>query len=308
MKKSLLSFAILVIAVQAKSSDYLELVKAGNKWNYLATAYTTCCGSLTKTYSLFLSGDTLIDNVNYKKMMCDQIGVNYRITIYAGAIRENIEEQSVYFRAKDSEEKKVYSFDYKTGDTISVDIINSNIKTIRFAKSVEAYNFGDYTSKKIVVCDTTYYESQGEKYSFYYDTWYEGIGSNQMLFEFDENFYNFPFSQKFTELLCFWNNDIQIYQSPNFTFCENAEINSDIKEINNSLNITIFPNPTKDILNITTDLEITTIKIYSITGSLLLETNHKTIDVSKLSNGIFIVKVILSSNEIIEKKIIKNNT
>lgn len=303
MKKFLLIFTVSIIAIQAKSNDYLGLVKEGNKWNYLAMAYTTCCGSMSKTYSLFLSGDTLIGNVNYKKLMCEHIDVDYRITLYAGAIRENIEEQSVYFRAKDSEEKEVYSFNYQTGDTISVEIVNSNTKTIRFAKSVETYNFGNYTGRKIIVSDTTYLESQGAKYNIYNDIWYEGIGSIQMLFEFDVNFYDFPFNQEFSELLCFWNNDVQIYQDPNFDFCEKADFFSGTEEIKNDLRINIFPNPTKGILNIATDSEIKTIRIYSITGGFLLETNQKTIDLSKFPNGIFIVKVILSSNEIVEEKI-----
>jgi hypothetical protein len=35
------------------------------------------------------------------------------------------------------------------------------------------------------------YEDTGEKYLSGYDTWYEGIGSLQMMFEFDKDFYNF---------------------------------------------------------------------------------------------------------------------
>ena len=300
---------MLFIAIQAKSNSYLELVQEGNKWNYLATAYTTCCGSVSNTYSLFLLGDTLIENVNYKRMFCEQISVDERTTLYVGAIREDVEEQSVYFRAKDSEEKNVYSFNYETGDTISESISSSGYeKIIRFVKSVETYDFGSYTGKKIIVCDTTYYEFPDDrkgKYVSFYDTWYEGIGSKQLIFEFDESFYAYIPPLEETDLLCFWNNSTQIYQNPNFTFCEYAGITSDIKENKNNLHIDIFPNPTKDILNIATDLEIKTVKIYSVVGNLFLETNKKTIDLSEFSRGIFIVKVILSSNESVEKKIVK---
>jgi len=305
MKKILFSLMGIIISIHAKSINYNELVKEGNKWNYYAIAYTTCCGSQTKTYSLFLSGDTLIENVNYKKMMCEQIDVDYRKILYAGAIRENIEEQSVYFRAENSEEKKVYSFNYNKGDTVFADTISPYVKTIGFVNSVETYNYGNYSGKKVVICDTTYLIRSGEKYCSYYDTWYEGIGSNYLLFQFTNEFYDFPFSLEQTDLLCFWNNNTQIFQNQNYNFCEDARSYSDVKENISNLCIDIYPNPTKDLLYITTELQIKNIKIYGITGNLLFETNEKTIDISELPNGVFIVKIVLPSNEFIEKKITK---
>lgn len=56
MKKLLLCLLILNMSIQIKSDNYTTFLKEGNKWNYLGIAYTTCCGSMTKTYSLFFVG------------------------------------------------------------------------------------------------------------------------------------------------------------------------------------------------------------------------------------------------------------
>jgi hypothetical protein len=71
-----------------------------------------------------------------------------------------------------------------------------------------------------------------------------------------------------------------------------------IEELNTVKNtINIYPNPAKNILNIETAMLITEIEIYSILGKKLLQTNSKTIDVSKLPKGLYVIKII-SSKEI----------
>lgn len=55
----------------------------------------------------------------------------------------------------------------------------------------------------------------------------------------------------------------------------------------------IYPNPVKDILTIQ-NTEKSTVKIYSITGSLLKTITTKTavdIDISSFKNGIYIIEV-----------------
>ena len=71
-------------------------------------------------------------------------------------------------------------------------------------------------------------------------------------------------------------------------------------EIYNKSNINVFPNPTKNILHI--DGEYSSIKIYNILGELVLTTkSKKTIDISKLSNGIFNIHVLTDQGTIVKK-------
>ena len=66
----------------------------------------------------------------------------------------------------------------------------------------------------------------------------------------------------------------------------------------------IYPNPTQDIVNIVG--KEFSIKVYNITGELIIEDDNPTIiDLSNYSSGIYTIQ-ILSNNNIIIKKIIKN--
>ncbi|GGG47434.1 hypothetical protein GCM10010976_18570 [Bizionia arctica] len=70
--------------------------------------------------------------------------------------------------------------------------------------------------------------------------------------------------------------------------------------------ITTFPNPTKNELTINSNLIIESIKIYSTTGRLVLNTKLQSnkIDLSNLNSGIYFIK-FQSQNKTITKKIIK---
>ena len=68
--------------------------------------------------------------------------------------------------------------------------------------------------------------------------------------------------------------------------------------------IIVYPNPTKNIINITTlyDIEV---KVYNMTGKLLnLSYNNNQIDLSNLSNGIYFLQII-HNNVQYNKRIIK---
>ena len=71
------------------------------------------------------------------------------------------------------------------------------------------------------------------------------------------------------------------------------------------LNISLYPNPTNNILNVKSQ-ELVDIEIYDSIGKLVLNKNStKSIDVSKLSNGIYFLN-IKSGSKITTEKFIKN--
>ena len=72
-------------------------------------------------------------------------------------------------------------------------------------------------------------------------------------------------------------------------------------------NILIYPNPARDIVNIL-GAEITSVKIFNNMGQLILtQHNTNTINVSTLTNGIYILSIETLTRKIIQKKIIINN-
>jgi Secretion system C-terminal sorting domain len=74
--------------------------------------------------------------------------------------------------------------------------------------------------------------------------------------------------------------------------------------------VAIFPNPTRDILNIEAEsVNYARLEIYAITGEMILNiqinSNSQTIDISNYTSGIYIIKII-SDKDIYSRKILIN--
>lgn len=71
--------------------------------------------------------------------------------------------------------------------------------------------------------------------------------------------------------------------------------------------ISLYPNPSSDKVNLKSNEEIKNITITSLDGNAVLKTgNMKNIDISKLPKGVYILKGELKNGNIVSKKIIKN--
>ena len=62
--------------------------------------------------------------------------------------------------------------------------------------------------------------------------------------------------------------------------------------------ITLYPNPTQDILNIETQQPIEFVKIYNLQGQLIKEGSSNNIDVSKLTTGLYFVQVTVEGSRV----------
>ncbi len=84
---------------------------------------------------------------------------------------------------------------------------------------------------------------------------------------------------------------------------------SSINEISNYQNISIYPNPAKNILNIQTSAKLDKLEIIDVYGKKVNEFNksellNKSIAIDHLSDGIYLVK-IYSGNQILNKQLVK---
>lgn len=70
-------------------------------------------------------------------------------------------------------------------------------------------------------------------------------------------------------------------------------------------NFSVFPNPSKEMVNVKTEKQIKSIVVYSSQGQKVLETNENTFSVATLSNGIYCIMVEDEEGNICSKKIIK---
>ncbi len=81
---------------------------------------------------------------------------------------------------------------------------------------------------------------------------------------------------------------------------------NNIKNIENTADIQIYPNPTKDIINIKTKEENFNVKIYDLTGKLILEKiNNTNIVISNLEKGIYLFELTTEQGTTFSQKIIK---
>ncbi|WP_079666343.1 T9SS-dependent choice-of-anchor J family protein [Soonwooa buanensis] len=63
--------------------------------------------------------------------------------------------------------------------------------------------------------------------------------------------------------------------------------------------ISVYPNPAKDVVNIKTDKDVNSIQIFSLTGQLVktIEKNVRTINVSDLKKGVYLLRVKSASQD-----------
>jgi hypothetical protein len=81
----------------------------------------------------------------------------------------------------------------------------------------------------------------------------------------------------------------------NFSNSNKMRINSDIS---------VFPNPVNDLLNIETSIGIQSVQIFNLQGQKVLSSNQKQINVSELPAGIYLVRIQDLENNIATKKIV----
>ena len=71
-----------------------------------------------------------------------------------------------------------------------------------------------------------------------------------------------------------------------------------------NLEVSLYPNPVRDILNIEIENDIQSIEIYNIQGQKVLSSNQNQINVSDLASGMYLVRIQDIDNNIATKKIV----
>ncbi|MBK6986131.1 MAG: SBBP repeat-containing protein [Bacteroidetes bacterium] len=80
-----------------------------------------------------------------------------------------------------------------------------------------------------------------------------------------------------------------------------------IAELNNEINVVLYPNPTNSIINIKLDEEIQTISIYNSLGALVQTEKTNSFSIEQLSSGLYILKV-KTEKELKQFVLLKNNS
>lgn len=88
-----------------------------------------------------------------------------------------------------------------------------------------------------------------------------------------------------------------------FIFCEDCNLGI---QQNSLLDFSVYPSPTTSILNIESETPIVQIEIYDLLGQLVVSnSNQNTIDISRVSQGIYFIKLKDENGFIGTKKVVK---
>ena len=214
--------ALMAIAYMAKGQDYLPLVKDNAEWNIVWKA-TSQWTWLRITENLQLEGDTMVDDMHYKKVM-------RKISSEAPYWHGSTEDYSLYGLIREEPEGKVfyqpidqdtvyllYDFGMNVGDTASMhwcQLPNPSNEVIVRIDSINTQHIAGterrvyYVSSKSVVLDAEWR---------WLNTWIEGIGATEGLL----------YSCHVTaaggitlhELLCYHENGELLYMNPDYDTC-----------------------------------------------------------------------------------------
>ncbi|HET8837417.1 MAG TPA: T9SS type A sorting domain-containing protein [Flavobacteriaceae bacterium] len=99
------------------------------------------------------------------------------------------------------------------------------------------------------------------------------------------------------------------FNEPIITNTVSTEVveNLSSESFNLTENISLYPNPTNGILNISTEKDVQNLEVYSITGKLLFQHSGdlKNIDLQEFARGVYFLKIMGENGQIFTEKIIR---
>ena len=239
--KNLLLLFLLISSVQTTQAQYKPLPMQNVEWYQDGGIALLSCPTCTfVNYKYYTDGDTLINAQTYvkiKKVEVPNINDVSLFPAYTGAIRQDTLNKKIYVVLTDSTTEHIlYDFSLQVGDTIS---------SVLHTLTAGCLGFNTET---IYLIDTIQVNGNDHRVFHYQGScvgtdgsYIEGIGS-----EFGLLFPNLKDIQE-SHLNCLKINNQSYYPYANVT-CTLPTIS--VNDLDQLLDISIFPNPTSEILTI----------------------------------------------------------
>jgi hypothetical protein len=260
-------------------------------WSYKATEYYYQYGGIfiTQGRSASLGGDTLINNIKYKKF--------YGVDRFA-AVRQV--GQKVYVKTNDqTNEFLLYDFSVKAGDTI-------------FSTSAQ----GELSRRPIVshVDSVTMYNGERRKRIYVGgDVWIEGIGSISDFLHATREYVTCDCNSSY-QLISFAREEhVRFYNSElckAYSSC--SGVIDDVKIVSGDENsLSIFPNPVSDWLSVkfVDNIVDCSITLFDVQGRSVLQKQlnsfQNTVSVGSLSNGLYMYRLTNNGRLLKTGKVVK---
>ena len=282
---TLLALLLMAGGVTMQAQEYLPIAQKGNEWHTFETAVWQI-----NNYVNWCSGDTLIGNVRYMKIMGT---VNDSYPIFYTLLRE--EDGKVWKRYSIAHsETLLYDFTASVGDTLRI----GDFAEEMVLDSISMVQIGGVDRRKFWF--GLEYDGLGNPRAK--ETWVEGIGSDYGLLW--SGYYGVY--DGWHCLLCFHQYGELVWQNPEYNTCSYPY---DAIEENKDSEISIYPNPGNNMLNISTTLKNACVEVYDINGRLVhnqeITESITTINTKNWSDGIYLWEVIVNGKEVESGKWIK---
>ena len=276
---TLLALLLMTGGVKMQAQEYLPIAQKGNEWHTLST---TLFGY--SNYVNWCSGDTIIGNVRYMKIMgILNNGDPHLFTV----LRE--ENGKVWKRhLNTSVETLLYDFTASVGDTLCFGEPGAPF----VLDSISMVQIGDVDRRKFWF--GLEYDGLGNPRAK--ETWVEGIGSDfGLLWSGYYGVYD-----GWHCLLCFHQYGELVWQNLEYNTCSYPY---DAVEENKDSEISVYPNPVRDRVVIE-GIEIAEVEVYNALGQIVKTfqgTNE--ISVADLPQGVYLLRIADMEEKVYTNKI-----
>ena len=268
---SLLSF------LRGQNYTYIPYVEEDKCWSYAFVRQISPINYKADYFIYRLKGDTIINGLSYKKLLygCSES--------YVGGLREDNKRIFIKEGQQDKDEQLLYDFNLQEEDWM--DYLHQVIK-------IDTIQIGDTKRKRFIF---------GPGYE--YETWIEGIGALEDFYPLQGRLDGYlsqgiNYQKKGAEI---------VYKTDEWYFNENEC--EDITSVQTMVinDCEVFPNPVNDVLTIScSNNTISRIEIFNILGKIVYSQPYKdTIDISSFSEGLYLLKVYGTNEQVSAFKIIK---
>ena len=334
MKKITLICLFLLVFIGLRAQSYIPF--PAKMVVYGHSHYTLSMGdSYWVPHRTEINSDTLIGAYHYAIVYSGVSPVSK-----TGGIRNDTLNKKVYFYSFTTNTEKVfYDFDLSVGDTVNATsgfgfydqlvvtemppMATLDTAWVTSIDSVLMPHDGLYHKRfrfngiyhglmpPDVLVDTTdqYWMQPGGPGSMVVTSLVEGVGQ---LYNPLSYFGEFEYVNSF-HVYCASINGISVVTpgGPPPPFMSNIycdQLYMGLNEIDKSININVYPNPTTGLFQIKTELEITSIEVLDIFGRRIYysEKNQTEINISDFENGIYFVRIHDSKGDSVVKKIVKH--
>lgn len=273
-------FMLLLFAgeMTLRAQEYVPIIQDGNEWNTLLVITDNWPNYTYTNFVDWCSGDTIIEDVRYTKIMGTANGDDPRLF---SLLRE--EEGMVWYRDLNHQtDILLYDFTANVGDIL--------FESYLVVDSISIEHIGGVDRKKYWF--GLEYEFTGEPYAL--ETWIEGIGSDLGLLNSGSYYYCGSYSRA----LCFHQNGELVWYNPEYGSCTVTGV-EEIKEP-----IFIYPNPAKEMATIGGS-EVAEVQVYNAFGQLV-NTIHGTneISVTGLAEGVYLLRVTATDGKTYRTRLI----